>query len=274
MRVILFLLLTSFTLGDEYPEKAKTYTVYINYPDYSVRANVLSVSEKIRAKDGHTYYWYANNDIKHTDGGFDGKLLHGEYKSFYPDLNLKEQGNFCRGLKTGEWTSWFPDGRVHTKTHYKNGLQEGRCEAYNEKGQLMLTEIYKRGKRNGKTIIYKDQKADSIIIFKKDRPLPPPSPKPSRVNKKATVDTLKNDGSKIQQRQSQDTAPQQRKSRLFVKKEKAPAVKKATDDPEKKKAGGSEKTKTEKPGEKTPSPKKKKKSAAPSSKEKPGNTAH
>src|ERR1041385_2738163 len=75
-------------------EQSKTYIVYINYRDYSVHASVLFDNGKVHPKIGYTYYWYSDNDIKATDGGFDGKLLHGEYKSFYLDKNLKEQGNF------------------------------------------------------------------------------------------------------------------------------------------------------------------------------------
>lgn len=159
---ILVFLLFAFRPGDS-SEKEKTYTVYINYPAYSVRADVLRENGKTKAKPEYTYYWYTNNDIKTTDGGFDGKLLHGNYKSFYRDMNLREQGKFCRGLKEGEWISWFAGGKIHELTSYSKGLKDGTELIYNERGELVSKKKYRKGLLHGKC---SGGKSDSAFIYR------------------------------------------------------------------------------------------------------------
>lgn len=167
--LLLFFLLVSFRATDS-PEKEKTYTVYINYPEYSVRASVMRENKSVHPKQFRTYYWYANNDIKTTDGGFDGKLLHGEYKSFYRDLNLKEQGRFVNGLKEGNWITWFRNGKIQEILHFKNGLINGYSETFDEAGKLIRKSDYRNGILHGKTIIYLNSTKDSTIIYRNGEP--------------------------------------------------------------------------------------------------------
>lgn len=114
-----------FLQSKDVPGKSNTFTVYINYEEYAVRANVLYEAHKVKTKMGHFYYWYSNNDIKKTDGSFDGKLLHGEYKSFFRNMNLREEGKFNYGLKDGTWKSWYMDGNIHEVSNYKKGKTHG-----------------------------------------------------------------------------------------------------------------------------------------------------
>jgi antitoxin component YwqK of YwqJK toxin-antitoxin module len=114
LRIIFcFLLLcssaTAFGRDKEFQDK--TYTVYLNYPAYSVRASVLHHNGKVKPREGYTYFWFGSNAIHETQGGFDGKLLHGEYKAFFLDNQLKEWGSFSNGLKTGEWKYWHTNGK-------------------------------------------------------------------------------------------------------------------------------------------------------------------
>lgn len=155
-----------FLQSKDLPEKSSTYTVYINFENYSVRANVLYDAAKVKAKMGYIYYWYVNNDIKNTDGSFDGKLLHGEYKSFYRNLSLMEQGNFNYGLKEGAWKTWYADGKIHEISNYKKGKENGEREVYDEQGNKVSNTHYKNGVINGKVIIYQKGKADSVASYK------------------------------------------------------------------------------------------------------------
>jgi len=95
----LLLVLTN-TMFAQYKPK-ETYTVYINYPDYSIRANVSNTDKKVEAKETLTYSWYASNKMLQTKGGYEGKILDGPYISFYLSGNLKEKGTFKMGLKNG-----------------------------------------------------------------------------------------------------------------------------------------------------------------------------
>jgi hypothetical protein len=198
------------------PEKTSTYTVYINFKDCTVRANLLYDSEKVKAKNGHTYYWYINNDIKKTDGSFDGKLLHGEYKSFFLDMNLKEQGLFNYGLKEGIWKSWFSNGKIHEISVYKNGLEHGVHEVYDENGNLSAKKEFKNGVQNGKSIFYKNGKIDTVITFKDGKPKPQRQVKTHQKSKKNEAkDSLKTN--KANRKKPQDTVADTPKSSFSIK---------------------------------------------------------
>jgi hypothetical protein len=210
-----FLVAGLFLQARDLPVKSDTYMVYINYENYSVRANVLYNAKKVKAKMGRMYYWYANNDIKNTDGSFDGKLLHGEYKSFFRDMGLKEQGNFNYGLKEGEWKTWFNDGKIHERINYEKGKAEGIEELYNEQGEIVSRSHFKNGVRNGKTIIYRKGKSDSLVLYKNGEVQFPPATK-SRIKKNKT--SMAETGIKNDSVRGKDTVAEEQKSRVTLKK--------------------------------------------------------
>jgi hypothetical protein len=164
------LIISSFR-GEQPGKEQKTFTVYINYDSYSIRAEVLKDPVNIHPHEGCTYYWYSSNDIRSTENGFDGKLLHGEYRSFYRDLNLKEQGAFSKGLKTGIWKTWFPGGKIHEIIQYKDGNKNGVMQTFSETGYLESETDYKNGKINGKEVLYKEGKQDTILKYKNGQPV-------------------------------------------------------------------------------------------------------
>jgi hypothetical protein len=239
----------------------ETYTVYINYPGHSVRANVLHGPAKIRPRTGFVYHWYSDNDIKETDGGFDGRLLHGEYKSFYLDKNLREQGTFRHGLKEDEWKTWFPGGRLHELAYYKKGKLHGNYERYDENGNLEERSVYKNGVKHGRSISYRNGKEDTTIIYRHGR-TKIKAPKLITGNVNVKSDTAIVAG-------AQDTTVNTPKSRFRMKKvvnneEKQEGKglqkdkKKAGEEgPKKKVRKPKEKTSTETPSERIPSEKKK-----------------
>lgn len=164
--LIVIAVINFFRPGNEPGKESSTFTVYINYADYSVRAEVLREPSHIHPQEGCTYYWYSSNDIKSTENGFDGKLLHGQYKSFYRDLNLKEEGKFSHGLKTGIWKTWFTGGKIHEIIHYKNGNKNGVMQVFNTEGKLISETGYKNDKINGRQILYKDGKPDTVLKYR------------------------------------------------------------------------------------------------------------
>jgi hypothetical protein len=213
-----------FIQSKEIPDKTNTYTVYINYEDYSVRANVLYNSDKIKTKMFHTYYWYMNNDIKKTEGGFDGKLLHGEYKSFFRNLNLKEEGNFKYGLKDGIWKTWYLNGKIHELINYKNGLEQGQYKLFDEQGYLISETDFRNGKKNGKEVFYKENKTDSVIIYKNGQ-LKQNKPAKTHLKANKSIDPARNKPAEINK--AKDTVESTPKSsfklkNIFNKKEKKP----------------------------------------------------
>jgi len=146
----LILLLLLFTLGKAYAQQPNSYSTNRSaYPsnnrvsnynktasddnDYTqirivdstqeIRADVLPFKKDPKVKNDRYYYWYLNNVIHSTQGGYNGQLLNGHYISFYPDKNLKEEGDFKTGLKDGVWKTWNPKGDLTNVTNWNDGIQ-------------------------------------------------------------------------------------------------------------------------------------------------------
>jgi len=97
--------------------------VRITQPDKIIVAEIEPVSSDPAIKPNLLYYWYSANAVHTTQGGFSGKLLNGQYTEYYPDRNLKEQGEFKKGLKDGVWKSWNIDGTIAVTTTWKHGSE-------------------------------------------------------------------------------------------------------------------------------------------------------
>ena len=166
--LILFFLTTELNTFAQSTKPKKQYTVNINDKDYSAKLDVLSGESKITTKENLTYYWYASNKVMETQGGYDGKLLHGPYTSFYLNNNLKEKGSFKKGLKYGEWISWYENKNIHEISHWKNGVKHGHFKSFNENGEQTLDADYKNGKLNGIKTVYQSGKMISQKNYKND----------------------------------------------------------------------------------------------------------
>lgn len=125
-----------------------SYAVNINNMDETVKAFVLSETRKIKVKDNLIYFWTSSNTIMQTSGGYDGKLLHGHYVSCFLNNNLKEEGEFYRGVKSGKWKAWYPNGKIKEIENWKNGLRNGPCKSYNEAEELLVENNFRKGKLN------------------------------------------------------------------------------------------------------------------------------
>lgn len=49
---------------------------------------------------------------------FRKEQLHGEWQSFYNDDQRCDSGRFDKGLPDGEWKTWYPNGQLKTIRHY------------------------------------------------------------------------------------------------------------------------------------------------------------
>lgn len=147
-------------------DKRNYYNVYVNYPDYTVRAAIRKKPATFKAVTDQTYYWYAANQVNTTQGGYDGKLLHGNYTAFYLNNNLKEKGKFVNGLKEGQWQSWHPDGKRNELVHFKKGMRNGKYESYDSKGRLVVKATFKGGKLHGKSETYLNGELSATRFYK------------------------------------------------------------------------------------------------------------
>jgi hypothetical protein len=162
--LILLLLFSNAVFGQMKPKE--TYTVYVNYPDYSIKATVSNKVKNIDVDESLLYYWYSSNKIIETKGGYDGKILNGSYTSFYLSSNLKEKGQFKKGIKNGEWITWFEGGKIHEISTWKKGVKSGIYKTFDDKGNKITEADYKNNKLNGCQTEYKDGKVISEKRFK------------------------------------------------------------------------------------------------------------
>ena len=79
--------------------------------------------QKQQTKNDRYYFWYMNKVIHSTQGGYTGQLLNGHYIAFYPDKNLKEEGNFKAGLKDGVWKTWDQKGNLNGVSNWDEGIE-------------------------------------------------------------------------------------------------------------------------------------------------------
>lgn len=114
-------------------------------------------------KDKSFYYWYTSNQLSSTQGGYSGKLLDGNFKSFYAHKNIKEQGEFKKGLKSGTWKSWYSDGVLQQKVEWSSGLKKGAFQEFDAKGRLLREGYYKANELHGKVAVY--HRKDSVDYF-------------------------------------------------------------------------------------------------------------
>ena len=143
----------------------EAYRHHLSYADYQVSFFTLPSDAKTgKTKLERNYHWLAGRQINVTSGGYSGKLLHGSFTSFYLDKQLKEQGDFKKGLKQGEWKKWNADGSLASRIHYSNGLKNGSFYNYNEKGILIEQGNYSDDKLSGK--LRKQVNADSVAVVR------------------------------------------------------------------------------------------------------------
>jgi antitoxin component YwqK of YwqJK toxin-antitoxin module len=125
MKYIILIFLCFLCVG-VFAQKLPDYglnKVRITQPDKIIVAEIEPVSSNPSIKQNLVYYWYSANAVHTSQGGFSGKLLNGQYTEYYPDKNLKEQGEFKKGLKDGAWKSWNDDGSLAVTTTWKSGSE-------------------------------------------------------------------------------------------------------------------------------------------------------
>ncbi len=120
----------------------ETREVVINEENGYSKVEILKDEKEIRIDMSKLYHWFHGNKVLQTTGGYEGKLLHGQFVSFYSNKQLKEKGHFQYGLKNGQWTSWYNDGQLKAINHWEDGEKEGLQEEFDENGDLQYSMHY------------------------------------------------------------------------------------------------------------------------------------
>jgi hypothetical protein len=216
----LIFLLPVFVFSQKLPEIDALNRVILNQKDSIIYAHLLpgDECEKITAKDKYWYSWYAQHDIKETQGGFGGKLLHGEYEEFYDNKDLKRKGVFKKGLRTGKWKAWYRNGQLSEISHYKNGLRHGKYNSFTSSGAQAFTGKYKKGVLVIKKVRKKESK-DSVASEKKKISKKDKTEKDTKLKKKKSKENKEPGLEKDPATGEEKKAEPQRK-----KKEKTPQI--------------------------------------------------
>lgn len=150
------LLLSGVLAAQKYtePDKLKQFNITVNYEEYTVKTQMLSHEEQRKVDNDLFYLWYASQKIMETKGGYEGKLIHGYYTSFYLNNQLRERGTVRYGLKHKEWKAWYPDGKLREVITWRNGRKDGAYALYNDLGQLMAKSHFRNDKLHGKFYTY------------------------------------------------------------------------------------------------------------------------
>jgi hypothetical protein len=146
-----------FTYAQKLPDFGLDKVHVVN-SDQNIMAETIPVNSEPKLRDDRFYFWYSSNRIHSTQGGYTGRLLNGNYKEFYPDKTLKEEGNFRDGLKDGIWKTWNQNGNILQQYTWKKGLLSGNFIICDDKGYIKQSGKYKNG-----TL----QVRDSISIWQK-----------------------------------------------------------------------------------------------------------
>lgn len=126
-----------------------------NHITLHVDSNQMKYSFQVKkvnfkASPDYTYHWYGAGKILQNQGSYSGKVLHGDFSSYYPNKLLAEKGTFKNGLKSGTWLNWNTDGYLKSSFAWKNGIKNGKYVIYASEGKISemgkMTRGYKQGK--------------------------------------------------------------------------------------------------------------------------------
>lgn len=220
--IIIFFSLTIQCLGQSFiePDKMKSFNVTVNYPDYTVKTQMLKDPKKFTPDVDLTYHWYTAQKIMETKGGFDGKLLHGYYHSFYLTDQLFESGMFKYGVKSGVWKNWFPDGKIKEITNWKNGKKNGSYQLYTDLGVLMATGKFKNDELTGEFKTYNNfGKVSSVRKYKNGKEII----KKEKIKKEASTSSANKKSKENPENNSTEPKKEKKSSKSdSIKKEKKP----------------------------------------------------
>jgi hypothetical protein len=110
-----------------------------------------------------SYHWYSGKALFISIGGYSGKLLSGDYVSYYENGALYKKGSFRNGLKNGLWVTWSVDGKMVERASWYNGVIHGERELFDPQGSLMATLRYRNGRLDGRCIWFSETRTDTCF---------------------------------------------------------------------------------------------------------------
>lgn len=120
--------------------------------------------------DSKTYIlkrYYKESDSLYEEVNYPTKdrlSKEGNYKLYFENRNLAEEGNYLNNLKSGVWKYYHEDGNLKESITFKLGVKEGEQVDY-LKNNITTKYRYKSGKLNSLTLLNDEQ---GNQLFKED----------------------------------------------------------------------------------------------------------
>ncbi|MGC4042120.1 MAG: hypothetical protein QM710_15355 [Flavobacterium sp.] len=120
--------------------------------------------------DGKTEYFDGSGNLIQSSMFKNGVPI-GSHKIFWSGGTLYAEKYYDdSGIKTGTWKTYKSNGKLEKVTPYQNGKINGIENTYLD-GQLLNSREYVDDKINGLSIIYKNNRKESEIIYKNSKQL-------------------------------------------------------------------------------------------------------
>ena len=205
---ILLCLFFSLASAQEMPFMAAKNRVLLHENDTLYQFYTAQTPLKSHIKLNRKYYWYKSDTILATQGSFSGKLLHGSFKSFYPNNNLLQEGNYRYGLKEGTWKEWYPSGLLKSITKWKKKGRKGNYLEYTENSKKLRKGVIKNDLFTGTLWDYVSDGKIKKSIYVKGEKVEKAKTKKQKA-KKSKVKKLKTDKKKSENinKDSSSSAP-------------------------------------------------------------------
>jgi len=129
---------------------------------------MIGCSEGIEKKVAETYADGTPKVIQYFSGEGIEKTMVKE-QLFYPDGQLRMEGEYKNAKKEGRWISYYNNGNLWSEGIYKEGRNEGKTTTWHENGKKYYEGFYKNNQRSGKWTFW-DEEGNLVKEIDYDNP--------------------------------------------------------------------------------------------------------
>lgn len=128
---------------EDNPKKKGHLIVKDYYITGEIQMNAQYSSLNPDVHDGAATFYYKNGNMN-SKRFFVAGIEKGDYKEWYPQAKIKEEGRIENDKKTGVWKLYYTNGKLRTKGNYLNGLREGEWITNTLSGKPHFKYTYKK----------------------------------------------------------------------------------------------------------------------------------
>jgi len=132
----------------------KEYSAHASYYDNDYVKSIGYYDRQSKLNKGPWLHFYPNGNLKNEGNYNDKGLLDGEWKLYFPDGKLNKIINYSNGKLNGPYETYYPNGQLEEKSHYSNDLLDSRVDFYFSTGVKNGEVDYKNGKKEGTEKVY------------------------------------------------------------------------------------------------------------------------